>query len=261
MEIKLNKLLTKNKSLILTYDHGLEHGPAEFNLRNIDTDYILNIALKGRFSAVALQSGLAEKYFHNYRKKIPLIVKLNGKTNISQVEPVSRQICSVKRAVKLGADAVGYTIYLGSDFENVMFSEFGKIAEEAHDFRIPVIAWMYPRGKGIGNDRSTEILAYAARAGLELGADFVKVAYNHDAEGFKWVVKSAGKAKVVAAGGPKKENKDTLQCTAEVMKAGAAGLAVGRSVWQHEEPLKMAAALKRIVFENKSVNEAMKALK
>jgi len=244
MEIKLNKLLTKNKSLILTYDHGLEHGPAEFNLRNIDTDYILNIALKGRFSAVALQSGLAEKYFHNYRKKIPLIVKLNGKTNISQVEPVSRQICSVKRAVKLGADAVGYTIYLGSDFENVMFSEFGKIAEEAHDFRIPVIAWMYPRGKGIGNDRSTEILAYAARAGLELGADFVKVAYNHDAEG-----------------GPKKENKDTLQCTAEVMKAGAAGLAVGRSVWQHEEPLKMAAALKRIVFENKSVNEAMKALK
>lgn len=260
MEINLKKLFTKNKSLILAYDHGLEHGVSDFDLKNIDPDYILDIAVKGKFNAVVFQPGLAEKYFQNYKRKIPLIVKLNGKTNIAQIEPVSRQNCSVKRAIKLGADAVGYTIYLGSDFENVMLAEFGKIVEEAHNFKLPVIAWIYPRGKSIGNDRSTEILAYAARTGLELGADIVKINYNHDAEGFKWVVKAAGKTKVVVAGGAKKEDNEELQSTYEIIKAGASGLAIGRGIWQHKEPLKMTKALKKIIFENKSVNEAMKVL-
>ena len=200
---KMYRLLSGGRALFLACDQGLEHGPKDFNMDNINPNYILDLAEKGGFNGVIFQHGIAEKYYQSYKDRIRLIVKLNGKTNIPKVDPYSAQVCSVGRAVKLGAEAVGYTIYLGSPREAEMFREFGEIVEEAHDYGIPVIAWMYPRGRDVQNDVTTEILAYAARVGLELGADIVKIKYNHDVEGFKWVTKSAGKCKVVVAGGHK----------------------------------------------------------
>src|SRR3972149_8786099 len=119
--IKLNKILKNGKTMFLAYDHGLEHGPRDFNDKDADPNYILDIAKKGKYNAVIFQKGIAEKYNDKIRKlKIPLIIKLNGKTNLSGGEPISRQICSVKEALKLGAVAVGYTIYIGSRYESVM---------------------------------------------------------------------------------------------------------------------------------------------
>lgn len=256
----MKSLLRGGKALILACDHGLEHGPKDFTVSSINPEYILDVAVKGRYNAVVLQKGLAEKYKENYHGKVPLIVKLNGKTNIPKVEPLSLQHCSVKKAYQLGAVAVGYTIYLGSKHEATMFAEFGKIQEEAHQYGMGVIAWMYPRGEFIQNDKDTDILAYAARAGLELGADFVKLAYNQDPEGFKWVVRSAGKAKILMVGGVKDEAEMFLKHAAEAMEAGASGLVVGRNVWQHPEPLKVTEALRKIVFENKSYLEASREL-
>ena len=77
---------------------------------------------------------------------------------------------------------------------------------------------------------------------------------------FRWAVKSAGKAKVLVAGGKKISVKTLLENTKQYMKAGASGLAVGRNVWQHKDPVKLAKALKKIIHENKSVREAMKGL-
>jgi class I fructose-bisphosphate aldolase len=142
-----------------------------------------------------------------------------------------------------------------------MFDDFSKLVETAHTYGIPVIAWVYPRGRFVQDELSTEIIAYSARIGLELGADFVKINYNNDFEGFKWVVKAAGKAKVLVAGSKKLSDKEVLQRTYDIMKAGVCGLAVGRNVWQHEKPLEMTKALKKIIFDNKSVNEALKILK
>ena len=247
--------------LLLAYDQGLEHGPSDFNLNNVDPDYIIQIGIKGGYKGLILQKGTAEYYHENYSKKIPLIVKLNGKTNIPQIEPVSRQICSVKKAVDLGADAVGYTIYIGSENEPEIFKEFGQIQEKAHDYGLPVIAWMYPRGKAISNDLDTNLLAYAARIGLELGADILKMKYNGDKEGLKWIVKCAGKAKISIAGGHKADEKEFLTELKDALGAGAVGMAVGRNVWQHNKPLSITKAIKKIIFENKSVKEAIKLLK
>ncbi|MBN2111682.1 fructose-bisphosphate aldolase [Candidatus Woesearchaeota archaeon] len=258
---KMYRLLTGGRSLILAYDQGLEHGPTDFNLKNIDPNYILDIAEKGGYNALVFQRGLAEKYYQNYRDKVRLILKLNGKTSIAKVEPYSAQTCSVSRAIKLGAEAVGYTVYVGSPREAQIFEEFSKIAEEAHDHGIPVVAWMYPRGPFVPNDSTTEIIAYSARVGLELGADIVKIKYNNDFEGFKWVVKAAGKCKVVVAGGHKEAENELLQQAKEIVDAGATGMAIGRNVWQHPEPLKISQALKKIIIENKSVKEALKSLK
>jgi len=257
---KINRLLTKGKSIFLAMDQGLEHGPKDFNIDTINSENIIDIAIKGKYNGIILQKGIAEKYFENYKQKIPLIIKLNGKTNILKGEPYSAQNCSVKRAISLGAAAVGYTIYLGSSHEAVMFKEFGAIEEEAHDYGIPVIAWMYPRGSSIQDELNTDILAYAARVGLELGADFIKMKYNNDFEGYKWIIKCAGRARVLVAGGEKTTPENFLKEAYDVIKAGAAGMAVGRNVWQSEDPIGVTNALKSIIFEEKTPEEAIKYL-
>ena len=250
------KLLTKGKSLILAYDQGLEHGPIDFTDKNIHPEYILDIAKKGKYNGIILQKGVAEKY---YNKQAPLILKLNGKTSIYKGEPISLQICSVKEALNLGAIAVGYTIYIGLKFESKMLKEFGNIEEEAHKYKIPVFTWVYPRGKSV-KKLTTSLIAYASRVGLEIGSDFVKVPYTGSFESFKKVVQAAGKCKVLCAGGHKTTDIGILQETKNVINAGAAGMAIGRNIWQHKHPLKMTKALKKIIFENSPVKDALKVL-
>ena len=232
---------------MLAYDQGLEHGPSkDFDDRNIDPAFIMETAVKGGFNGVIFQKGVAERF---YNGKVPLILKVNGKTSLPQGEPVSRQVCSVEQAVSLGAKAVGYTIYLGSTFEAEMLSEFGKVQEEAHERGLPAIAWIYPRGAGVQNDTSKEIVAYAARTGLELGADAVKIKYTGDSASFSWAVKAAGGVKVFMSGGPKAPtDEDFLNQVRGVIDAGATGLAVGRNVWQNRDPLSMAEKLRKVIF-------------
>jgi len=171
---------------------------------------------------------------------------------------MARQICSVQRAREIGAKAVGYTIYPGSAHESIMLEEFGRIQEEAHKLGMAAIAWVYPRGQAIQNDTAPDIIAYAARTGLEIGADAVKIKYTGDVESFKWAVKCAGKTKVFMSGGPKAPSEaDFLRQVRGVLDAGAAGLAVGRNVWQSLDPLKMARALRRLVIDDRSVEEAL----
>jgi len=248
-KIKLNKLMTRGRALYLAYDQGMEHGPSDFNDENVDPLYILNIAKRGKYNAVVFQKGIAEKYYYEIKKsKIPLILKLNGKTNLFKGEPLSRQLCTVQEALKLGAAAVGYTIYIGSEYESLMLKEFEKIEEEAHSKRIPVAVWIYPRGKSVANKDENELMVYAARVALEIGADIVKLNYTGDKKKLAWAVKSAGRTKVVVAGGVKKDEEIFLKQVKEITNAGAIGLAVGRNVWQNEKPLEITKKIKKIIF-------------
>lgn len=248
--------LRKGKGILLAYDQGLEHGPSkDFNEKSVDPAYILEIAEKGKFTGIIFQKGVAEKY---YDGKVPLVIKVNGKTSLPKGEPIASQICSVKQARALGAKAVGYTIYLGSAHENLMLSEFGRIQQEAHELGLAAIAWIYPRGEAVTNDTAPEIVAYAARAGLEVGADAVKIKYTGDSDSFRWAVRSAGAARVFMSGGPKAPTDEAfLRQVKGAVDAGASGLAVGRNVWQHERPLEMAAALREIIFNGQSVETAL----
>lgn len=242
---------------MLAYDQGLEHGPTDFNERNYDPSIVMEIATRGRFNGVIFQKGIAEKY---YDGRVPLILKVNGKTNLTRGEPLARQICSVKHAAEIGAKAVGYTIYAGSAQETVMLQEFGRIQEEAHQLDMAAIAWIYPRGEAIKNDTAPEIIAYAARIGLEVGADAVKIKYSGDVESFKWAVKSAGKTKVFMSGGPKAPSEvEFLRQVRGAVDAGATDLVVGRNVWQSSDPLKMARSLRALVIEGRSVEEALRS--
>jgi fructose-bisphosphate aldolase, class I len=250
--ISLNKITAKGKALFLAYDQGLEHGPTDFNGKNVDPIYIINIAKKGGYTGVVFQKGIAEKYNKEIRKsKVPLIVKLNGKTNLFKGEPIARQLCTVDEAIKLGAVAVGYTIYIGSDSEDEMMQEFENIQREAHSKNLPVIAWIYPRGKSVEKKRKEELMEYAARTALEIGADIVKIQYAGKPKDLQWAVKSAGKTKVVIAGGVKKGEKEFLNQVKEIMNTGCIGLAVGRNVWQDKKPLKITKDIKKIIWGGK----------
>ncbi len=104
------------------------------------------------------------------------------------------------------------------------------------------------------------MVSHAARLGAELGADIIKTNYTGDVESFKAVVECC-LAPVVIAGGPKaKTALDTLEMTKEAMQAGAAGLSIGRNVFQHENPTAIAQALVAIVHEGASVEAASKIL-
>jgi fructose-bisphosphate aldolase, class I len=240
----LNKLMTRGKSLILAYDQGLEHGPNDFNDDNVHPSYILSIAKKGGFNAIALHKGIAEKY--RDKIKIPLILKLNGKTGINEEEFISANICSVDYARKLKSSAVGYTLYIGSKHEHKMFENFSRIQEEARKNKLPVITWIYPRGKYVKNDG--KYMAYAARVGLELGADIIKIKYNGNPKDLEWAVDNAGRAKVVVAGGVKTDEKSLLKQVDEIMDAGAIGLAIGRNIWQSNTPLKITQKIKDLIW-------------
>ncbi len=234
--------------MLLAYDQGFEHGPVDFNEKNIDPTYVMNIAKNGYFTGVIFQEGVAAKYYEK-DSGVPLILKLNGKTSFQKDEPLSLQLCTVDRAIELGAVGVGYTVFVGSEHEEEMMREFSRIEDEAHAKGLIVIAWMYPRGKKVeGKEKEKDIVAYAARLGMELNADMVKVPYTGDRESFGWVVKSAGKTGVLMSGGNKT---DWLSLEAEVrgvMDAGARGIAVGRNVWQDDDPGEVSRKLAEIVY-------------
>jgi len=248
--MNLNKITTKGKAIYLAYDQGLEHGPDDFNDKNVNPEYIIEIAKKGKYNGIIFQKGIAEKYKQEIKNsKIPLIIKLNGKTNLVKGEPISRQLCSVDEAIKLGAVAVGYTIYIGSIHESKMLQEFEKIQSEAHSKKIPVIVWMYPRGSSIKNKSKTKLMSYASRIGLEIGADIIKIKQEGNLNDLKWAVKNAGKTKVVIAGGIKTNKRDLLKQIKQIMQAGCIGLAIGRNIWQSKNPLELTNKIKKIIWK------------
>jgi len=249
-KIKLSKILTKGKALFLAYDQGLEHGPSDFDDKNIDPNYIIDTTKEGNYNAVIFQKGIAEKYNKEIKKsKIPLIIKLNGKTNLVKGEPISRLLCSVDEAIKLGAIGVGYTIYIGSIYESIMMQEFESIEIEAHKKGIPVIVWIYPRGKGIIGRSEKELMAYSTRTALEIGADIVKMHYNGNINDLKWAVKAAGKTKVIIAGGNKEDEKVLLKQVSDIIKSGAIGLAIGRNIWQNSNPIVLTNKIKKEIWK------------
>lgn len=269
------RIMPGGKAMILAYDQGFEHGPRDFLglPESSNFENILNIARDGKFTAIVLHAGLAEKYAAEIAAaKVPLILKLNGRSELYiEDDPYSPQLYSVEDALALNASAVGYTVYSGSKYEDQMQREFSKIIREAHRHGLMAIGWMYPRGKSISDremgsktlemaleeqaqskvaiDETSPIVAYGARIGLELGADIVKVKYTGSRETFSWVVQSAHPTKVVMSGGPlTKSDEDFLSRVEDVMAAGGAGIAVGRNVWQRKDPLTISKKIRQIIF-------------
>ncbi len=266
--------LGNGTALFLPYDQGLEHGPRDFFANPVAADprYIIRLALDGGFNGIAIQIGLAEKFYWDFAGEVPLILKLNGKTEIpSDAEALSPVHASVADAVRLGADAVGYTLYVGTPVQDRDFEQLRTVREDAQRLGMPLVVWAYPRGSAIeakGGKDSFYAVDYAARTASELGADVVKVNFPHpekrtgvpaayDADftsqqAVDAVVRSANKTLVLISGGEKAGDEAMLEKARESMEAGATGLIFGRNVWQrgYDESLSLVAALHEIMAKH-----------
>jgi class I fructose-bisphosphate aldolase len=248
--------------LILAYDHGLEHGPVDFEPvpETMDPETVFDIATHDAVTGFAVQKGVAEAYYPSYEDDVNLVAKLNGTSNLWMGEHDSAVNWSVDHAAELGADAVGFTLYGGSNHEVEMAEEFRDAQEAARNYGLPVVMWSYPRGQGVKSDTKDGVIAYASRLALELGADVAKVKYPGSKEAMEWVVDAAGPVKVIMSGGSKTDDRSFLESVQAVMDAGGAGLAVGRNVWQRENAGAMLDALEQVIHEGAGVDAAMAAL-
>jgi class I fructose-bisphosphate aldolase len=248
-----SKLLKNNHCLFLAYDQGFEHGPTDFDDKSVDPKYILSIANdSGAYTGIIFHEGIAQSYYDKAKETVPLIIKVNGKTSLHpDEEPYSPQLCSIDEAIRLGATAVGYTIFIGSSYEGKMMEEFSRIEDEAHTKNLAVILWAYPRGKNVtGREKDKDIVAYGARIALEMGADFVKIPYTGSVESVQWIVKSAGTTHVIVQGGAKVDEQTILDEAIVCKKAGATGMAIGRNIWQSQDPIGISKKLATVMYEN-----------
>jgi fructose-bisphosphate aldolase / 2-amino-3,7-dideoxy-D-threo-hept-6-ulosonate synthase len=252
---RLNRIFqSDDRTVIVPMDHGVTVGPCK-GIENMQIT--VNELLKGGADAVLVHKGIAKSII---ARTAGLIVMLSGASNLSPNPNYKVQVCSVQEAVRLGADAVSVHVNLGAQDEGKMLSKLGKVAEECDLFGMPLLAMMYPRGPKITNEHAPDLVAHAARLGAELGADIIKTNYTGDVNSFKAVVECCP-VPIVVAGGPKaKTDKDTLEMTVDALKAGAAGLSMGRNVFQHESPTAMTKALVAIVHKGVSIDVAQKIL-
>ena len=278
---RLHRLLYKygpgnGTLLLLPIDQGLEHGPRDFfvNPAAKDPEFQLRLAKEGGFSGIVFQIGIAEKYMSKYAGEVPLVLKLNGKTEIpSDKAPISPLLATVEDAVRLGADAVGYTLYVGSSLQAEDFAQWRKVREDADRYGLPTIVWAYPRGADIdakGGRDSLYAVDYATRVANELGADIVKVnvpnlnpekdaaapaPYNTlkvtREQAVRMVVESAGKTLVLFSGGEMQGEEGIIEKARIGMASGATGLIFGRNVWQRpfNEALGLAREIKQMMSD------------
>lgn len=266
--------LGNGTAFFLPYDQGLEHGPRDFfeNPAASDPRYIVKLAVEGGFNGIVVQIGLAEKFYWDYAGEIPLVLKLNGKTDIpSDTRALSPVNATVEDAVRLGADAVGYTLYVGTPAQEADFEQYRRVRDDAHRLGMPLIVWAYPRGEAIeakGGKDSFYAVDYAARTASELGADVVKVNFPHpekraevpaayvqeftSQQAIDAVVRSANRTLVLVSGGTKAGDEAMLEKARESMEAGATGLIFGRNVWQrdHDASLRFVSALREILSKH-----------
>jgi fructose-bisphosphate aldolase, class I len=258
-EKKINKLQTKGKTLFLAYDHGLEHGPDDLPNESINPEFIVKIAEKSEIDGFICHKGIAEKYGRNFKGN--LILKVNGKTLLGpKKDPYSPIICSVKYAYELGAKAIGFTNFDGSSFQTRIIEDFRNVQEEAREFGLPIISWMYPRGVAIQNDLDRYNLSYSARIGLEIGSDFIKMKFNGNIDDLKYMKKACGKLKLILAGGKKVNSTRNFLEFIYKTKDFCDGYAFGRNIIKHEKPIELIKAIRDIQIRGKSVDEALKRL-
>jgi fructose-bisphosphate aldolase/6-deoxy-5-ketofructose 1-phosphate synthase len=259
--LKNFKAITQNTGNLMLFagDQRVEHLNTDFFGKGIacedaKPDHLFNIASKAKIGCFATQYGHITRYGPKY-KNINYLVKINSKTNLvktEQMDPRSLawvtvdQIVNLAKTSKLKIPAVGYTIYIGSEYEAEMLHEASQVITQAHKHGLVTVLWIYPRGAAVKHEKDPHIIAGACDVGSALGSDFVKVnfpqgkteveAINH----FKEAIQAAGTTKVVCAGGETTSEHHFLELLEKQIAAGASGNATGRNI--HQKSLQEAIA-------------------
>ena len=265
--------------MLFAGDQKVEHLNDDFYGKDIhpddsDPEHLFRIASQADIGVFATQFGLIARYGRDY-PDISYLVKLNSKANLvktSQSDPFSNQWIDVKQVADFQQNSglkilgVGYTIYLGSQFEAEMLRQAAQIIYNAHHHGLITVLWIYPRGMAVADEKNPHLIAGATGVAACMGSDFVKVNYPkkqgyESKEIFKEVVLAAGRTKVVCAGGSSVDVESFLQrLHDQIFISGASGNATGRNIHQKslEEAIRMCNSVYAITIDGKTVEEALK---
>lgn len=264
--------------MLFAGDQKVEHLNDDFYGKGVpeddaDPEHLFRIASQAKIGVFAAQLGLIARYGMDYRD-VPYLVKVNSKTNLvetAQADPFSNlwydvdQVVEFKENSGLKILGVGYTIYLGSEFEAEMLVQAAQVIYDAHQHGILSVLWIYPRGTAVKDEKDPHLIAGATGVGACLGTDFVKVNYPKkegakSAEIFKEAIRAAGRTRVVCAGGTSDEAEAFLKkLYDQIHISGAQGNATGRNI--HQKPLgeaiRMCNAVYAVTIEDTSVEDAL----
>ena len=269
--------LGSGRLMLFAGDQKVEHLNADFFGEGIaaddnDPEHLFKIADTAEIGVFATQMGLISHYGMDY-PDVPYLVKMNSKTNLvktAQKDPISLQLVDVEQVVEFKRNSglnilgIGYTVYLGSEFEHLMLREAAQAIYKAHQHGLITVLWIYPRGQAVKDEKDPNLIAGATGVAATLGADFVKVNYpkkenESSSEILKQAIKAAGRTKVLCAGGSSIDPKAFLQgLHDQIFISGAAGNATGRNIHQKtfQEAVNMTNAITAITVYGKSVDEA-----
>jgi DhnA family fructose-bisphosphate aldolase class Ia len=248
---------TEGRTVIVPIDHGtaipvpgLEDPAALIRSLNPFADgYVVNFGL-GRACGEALEG-----------KGVCFRTDLHKPAYEDNPAPGSTLIYSIDDGMEIGANAVMNMLYTHHPEEFRIFRECAALVSECSDAGLPLILESLPFGIGCGDKYTPENISFAVRAAAELGADVVKTAYpTGSVDEFRAIV-DACFVPVVVLGGASMGNDGALfEMVRNSMDAGASGIAMGRNVWQHREPAKVARSLQALVHEDASVAAALKLM-
>jgi fructose-bisphosphate aldolase/2-amino-3,7-dideoxy-D-threo-hept-6-ulosonate synthase len=254
--IRIERIINRNtrNTVIVPMDHGVTVGPIT-GLTNMGNT--VDMVAEGGADAVVGHLGLPLHGHRGAGRDIGLILHLSASTSLGPDPNHKVLVNTVQWALKMGADAVSVHINIGADNEAKMLEDLGRVAIECMEWGMPLLAMMYPRGAKIEDENDVEVVKHAARVGAELGADIIKCPYTGSPETFKEVVEGC-LAPVVIAGGSKITDEETLKMIEGALKAGGAGISMGRNAFQHKTPTKLVKAACAIVHDGMSAEEALK---
>lgn len=269
------KLGGTGKMIILPVDQGFEHGPARSFAPNpaaYDPHYHYQLAIDAGLNAYAAPLGMLEAGADTFAGQIPTILKANSANSLIPSEAAKDQAitASVDDALRIGASAIGFTIYPGSSQGLEMFEEISAMREEAAAKGIATVIWSYPRGEALDSNGETaiDIAAYAAQIAALLGAHIIKIKLSTDhlslpaakkvyedekidiatqAARVKHCMDAsfAGRRIVVFSGGSKKGADSVYDDARAIRDGGGNGSIIGRNTFQRsrEDALAMLAKL------------------
>ncbi|NOJ26663.1 MAG: 3-hydroxy-5-phosphonooxypentane-2,4-dione thiolase [Nitrososphaera sp.] len=233
------------RCLMLAVDHGYFLGPTE----RLEDARKTIAPLLPHADSLMLTRGILRNCVPADRN-IPVVLRVSGGTSIIG-EDLSKETIttSIEESIKLNASCLALSIFVGSKYEHQTLASLGKLVDEGEKYGIPVLA-VTAVGKEMARD--ARYLGLACRVAAELGAHVVKTYY---CENFEQVVESCP-VPLIVAGGKKLPELDALKLAYDSVKYGAAGVDMGRNIWQSDYPVAMIKAVKAIVHEDIDVKQA-----
>ena len=255
-QVRLERIINRedHRTIIVPMDHGVTIGAVD---GLVDMREAVNDMAIGGADAVLMHKGLIRCSHRSAGKDVGLIVHLSASTMLTPNANTKTLVGTVEEGIKHGADAVSVHVNLGDPNERLMLADLGKVAAACDDWHMPLLAMMYARGPEIANSFDPKVVAHCARVGVELGADIVKVSYTGDMDSFADVVSGCCVPVVIAGGERMDSTRQVLQLVHDSIKAGGAGVSMGRNVFQHPRRIELMRALRAIVHDNADVDHAL----